>query len=191
MEQNNSFDFSKIENFLGKKKAETELENITVKSHIKEYSNGESYHSYPEAGISLLLNSEGKINSIYTFFNDKRYRAFQGKLPYNLNIKLTNGEVVGYLGEPNVKSGGKLTNITLNYKRLGVEFEFYSKVWEVGDAPLCYVCVYEPDLEEEKICGVCRKKSTAVCSRCKKVFYCGKEHQNLHWRFHKILCEKI
>ena len=39
-----------------------------------------------------------------------------------------------------------------------------------------------------KVCPVCHQAARKVCSRCKQVWYCGKEHQKEHWRLHKHAC---
>ena len=104
------------------------------------------------------------IDSFFFYFNDKRYRPFQGTLPSNLSIKMTNGDIVSYLGEPNIKAGGKLSNITLTYNKLGFEVEFYSKVWEAADAPIAHVCFFLPEKKIEIICAVCRKSTSSRCS---------------------------
>jgi len=131
---------------------------------------------------------EGILTSVFVYFNDKRYAPFQGMLPFNLNIKLTTGEVVGYLGEPDKKSGGKLSNICIAYNRLGVEFEFYSKIWESADAPLSYISFFAP-IETSSICAICGIDSKKKCSVCGLVYYCGRDHQVLHWKVHKNLCK--
>ncbi|GMH58370.1 hypothetical protein TrST_g998 [Triparma strigata] len=39
-------------------------------------------------------------------------------------------------------------------------------------------------------CGFpgCTEPAPLMCSRCKEVRYCSKEHQKTHWKFHKKLC---
>ena len=37
----------------------------------------------------------------------------------------------------------------------------------------------------------CREISVSFkCSKCKSAFYCGREHQSLHWKDHKKVCDK-
>uniref|UniRef100_H2Z0Z0 MYND-type domain-containing protein n=1 Tax=Ciona savignyi TaxID=51511 RepID=H2Z0Z0_CIOSA len=38
------------------------------------------------------------------------------------------------------------------------------------------------------LCEVCGNHGTKLCSRCKKVQYCSKHHQVLHWKSHKHQC---
>ncbi len=39
-------------------------------------------------------------------------------------------------------------------------------------------------------CKVCNKTDNVLkCSRCEKVYYCGKEHQNANWEDHKKVCK--
>ena len=37
-------------------------------------------------------------------------------------------------------------------------------------------------------CAVCAIAASLSCGGCKKVYYCGKDHQKLHWKEHKISC---
>ncbi len=37
-------------------------------------------------------------------------------------------------------------------------------------------------------CAICLKSSSLYCSNCKKVVYCGKEHQKEHRKTHKPDC---
>ncbi|GLH11683.1 Uncharacterized protein GBIM_16425 [Gryllus bimaculatus] len=37
-------------------------------------------------------------------------------------------------------------------------------------------------------CGVCGR--LLRCARCKEAYYCSKEHQRLHWKSHKMACNK-
>jgi hypothetical protein len=40
-------------------------------------------------------------------------------------------------------------------------------------------------------CQVCEKdKNLLKCSRCKSVFYCGKQHQTQDWNKHKLNCKE-
>ena len=34
------------------------------------------------------------------------------------------------------------------------------------------------------------KKELLQCSRCQVVYYCGTEHQKLHWKEHKKICKQ-
>lgn len=40
-------------------------------------------------------------------------------------------------------------------------------------------------------CHVCQLPATTRCSKCGSIYYCGRECQLLHWRFHKGLCAKL
>jgi len=45
--------------------------------------------------------------------------------------------------------------------------------------------------DKEKKCVVCGKGGPEVkaCSQCKKVYYCGKDHQRDDWKSHKKNCK--
>lgn len=63
---------------------------------------------------------------------------------------------------------------------------------------LIFILPHHPDLGEiidgevvGNTCGNCDKESaTKVCGRCKKMKYCSKECQRLHWPVHKQSCGK-
>lgn len=40
----------------------------------------------------------------------------------------------------------------------------------------------------EKVCPVCKKVGSQICSACKIVAYCCKKHQKEHWKVHKPQC---
>jgi hypothetical protein len=40
-------------------------------------------------------------------------------------------------------------------------------------------------------CHVCKTPTSQRCSKCSSIFYCKKECQRLHWRYHKLLCSKL
>lgn len=42
-----------------------------------------------------------------------------------------------------------------------------------------------------KQCVVCKNPECMLCSRCKKVYYCGKQCQKLQWKEHKQVCVKL
>jgi MYND finger len=38
-------------------------------------------------------------------------------------------------------------------------------------------------------CGVCHDPSSLRCGRCRKEYYCTKQHQEMHWIRHKKECD--
>ena len=36
-------------------------------------------------------------------------------------------------------------------------------------------------VQKESQCVICNKSTKLYCSNCSKVYYCGEEHQRLHW----------
>ncbi|XP_075213241.1 SET domain-containing protein SmydA-8-like [Lycorma delicatula] len=49
--------------------------------------------------------------------------------------------------------------------------------------------IKEIDTEnEKKNCAVCNEKAPHMCSVCRAVSYCSKEHQKQHWKQHKLIC---
>ncbi|KAG6542930.1 hypothetical protein Mapa_015621 [Marchantia paleacea] len=45
-------------------------------------------------------------------------------------------------------------------------------------------------LRRGKLCRVCNKNSSSRCARCKKVWYCSREHQTGDWKEHRKSCSK-
>ncbi len=41
---------------------------------------------------------------------------------------------------------------------------------------------------EKKICVVCGERGLQLCSGCRAVHYCCKDHQKSHWPDHKLNC---
>lgn len=50
------------------------------------------------------------------------------------------------------------------------------------------------EISDNKYSAVCAECGTAqnlmVCSRCRSVWYCSKQHQNINWKRHKLYCKK-
>lgn len=42
-----------------------------------------------------------------------------------------------------------------------------------------------------RLCAMCGCKASNVCSKCKAISYCSREHQTKHWREHKLQCSVI
>ena len=42
-----------------------------------------------------------------------------------------------------------------------------------------------------KLCFVCSCPCIMRCSRCKLVFYCGRDCQAAHWKSHKTVCKDV
>ncbi len=40
-------------------------------------------------------------------------------------------------------------------------------------------------------CAICAKPTTSNCSRCRIVYYCGRECQKIGWRSHKTICNNF
>jgi len=58
--------------------------------------------------------------------------------------------------------------------------------WDTDDVVLCG---YPGCMNSSRIAG---QSSMKKCSKCKKVYYCGKEHQLLHWKSgHKQACAEL
>lgn len=37
-------------------------------------------------------------------------------------------------------------------------------------------------------CALCINKGIILCRGCSKTIYCSEEHQNKHWKNHKVEC---
>lgn len=48
-----------------------------------------------------------------------------------------------------------------------------------------------PTLQTPKLCNLCGCRAPSMCSKCKKVSYCCREHQSADWKDHKHLCQVI
>lgn len=42
-----------------------------------------------------------------------------------------------------------------------------------------------------QFCHVCQRRAVTRCSKCSSIFYCSRDCQGLHWKYHKTLCAKL
>eukprot|EP00347_Sterkiella_histriomuscorum_P021824 403332639 len=40
-------------------------------------------------------------------------------------------------------------------------------------------------------CNICKKPATNLCSKCKSVYYCNRDHQLEDWKIHKQVCKQL
>ncbi|XP_073813273.1 zinc finger protein RP-8 [Musca autumnalis] len=73
--------------------------------------------------------------------------------------------------------------VTALRSQLPLRNSFYSEI-----PPEDGVAVPEVLPPKSKLCATCGCLGTLQCSRCRKINYCGLEHQRLHWKYHKIVC---
>ena len=96
----------------------------------------------------------------------------------------------------------RITGKTLHQRRDDFPPEYHSHpYWNSDDLVLGLT----PNMEEQRLhlsqtitpstgharkCALCDgMKDLQVCSSCRAVWYCGKEHQKQHWRVHKNECK--
>lgn len=96
---------------------------------------------------------------------------------------------MSFLGEPDEKLGGGLTNISIVYNRLGLEIYFLTKVWDLDKAGIDQIVMF-PVKVVDHICATCRTLCEARCNRCKLVYYCTSKCQTTHWKAHKPYCQE-
>lgn len=183
----------------GKNVSDPQLQSIidpedSHKFGKKSFKDADTTHDYYfsyEKGLSLSFKNE-IFNSVFIYGkNDKKFKAYEGELPYSLNFDMRNGDVVGFFGEPNRKNGGRTVPISISYERAGIEFTFLSPVWEIADNRLCFICLFPKDSNSQNskvICGLCGKDASSFCSQCNLVAYCSRECQSTHWKVHKVHC---
>jgi hypothetical protein len=46
-------------------------------------------------------------------------------------------------------------------------------------------------VETMKQCGLCAKPAKQLCGKCKKIYYCCRDHQLSDWEKHKQICKRI
>jgi hypothetical protein len=85
---------------------------------------------------------------------------------------------VNKFGEPEEKQGGGAIEISLIYNRLGLEFTFLTKLWNLK-AGITQLVMFPPK-HSDPICGVCRKSAFTACPRCNLIYYCSRECEEFH-----------
>lgn len=61
----------------------------------------------------------------------------------------------------------------LVYRRLGMDLIFIGNNWQIKNAKIGYICIYEGN-RCEQICGICKKSNDLKICKCKYVYYCSK-----------------
>lgn len=46
-------------------------------------------------------------------------------------------------------------------------------------------------MSEKAQCAECQQPADLICTGCRMVSYCNKEHQKQHWKEHKSVCRPI
>ena len=58
-------------------------------------------------------------------------------------------------------------------------------------------CYIDDKCEEKRIevkankCNICEEKTNLICSQCRCMFYCNKDHQMKDWKSHGALCRML
>merc|ERR1711959_362730 len=108
----------------------------------------------------------------------------RGFSPITISTALGQIEIVKYL----IKKKAKLLPVLLIRK-----YEYFSPLGEAERTKKNEVVKFLKKIitESNYLCGVCGYLSeNYCCSGCKKVYYCGKKHQEAHWQIHKKECKK-
>ena len=129
-----------------------------------------------------------------------RYVVFLpgSRLPFGVDWRQNNVEIVAKFGEPDKKISSKALGIEITYERFGVSIEFINHDWNDMDNKLKSMILFKslPDSMFEldgmtRFCSWCEKVSSFRCSICKIFNYCSRECQVSHWKLHKTQCRVI
>ncbi|KRX10056.1 hypothetical protein PPERSA_08459 [Pseudocohnilembus persalinus] len=175
--------FQKIDEIMDKRPYE--YKKFNEKDKIIEY------YQFNDQGISFCFENQ-ELNALFLYNKfDKQMKQYTGQIPYNLNMDMTNGNMVAQLGEPVKVSGGKVIPICLTYENLGLEITFMTKSWEDNTSKIYQICLFQKNVSDQfKICGLCKKQTQYKCQKCWLVYYCSKDCQKTHWKVHKNFCQK-
>lgn len=153
-----------------------------------------------EEFINELIKQPEHIIKVYIKYNhfnvdNNRYlyllaSKFNHSCNPNCNWKIENGIITIF----SLKEILSLEECTISY--MGIkEFTLIKSSIERQNIILnncsfickCKECIYIP-IDK---CFVCDNRNNLLsCSKCKNIFYCGKDCQRLHWSIHKYSCNK-
>jgi hypothetical protein len=184
----------------GKSITDPEIQSILdsqkpQKFETKSFKDNDATHEYHFSytlGLSLSFRDSIFVSVFLYGKFDKKFKKFEGALPYHLTFDMNNVDLVSFLGEPNKKTAGRTVPITLTYERLGIEFTFMSPVWDLVDNKIGFICLFpkEKSNPENTICALCTKPASSFCAQCRLVSYCTRTCQSTHWKVHKGHCNK-
>jgi len=94
-----------------------------------------------------------------------------------------------YLNRVRVKDNGKKGTVGWQFVQSSsrdLTFDIHFDDGSTNDADHRYYSKEEVTM----LCDVCDEDAGSRCSRCEKVYYCGRECQRLDWKTHKKTCNK-
>jgi hypothetical protein len=158
-------------------------------NYIVKESPGYDYINYLENGISFCFRNK-KLQCVY-LYNDniQGFKQYKESLPFNLNWKMHNTDIVHIFGDSKIKGGGpRASNIWIAYERLGIEFNFLNKAWEDLENPIIFISLFEKTATS--FCNVCLNdiSNLSKCDKCDILQYCSEKCKNIHISFHKKYC---
>eukprot|EP01117_Protostelium_nocturnum_P013486 TRINITY_DN5034_c0_g1_i2.p2 TRINITY_DN5034_c0_g1~~TRINITY_DN5034_c0_g1_i2.p2 ORF type:complete len:169 (+),score=79.36 TRINITY_DN5034_c0_g1_i2:29-508(+) len=105
-----------------------------------------TFINFKEEGISICLDKKTqKIDCIFLYspYNKDKFSSYEGELPFELNWKMTNKEIVQKFGEPEGKpKASERTHIFVDYQKLGLQIDFLSNDYNNSSNQMTCVCIY-------------------------------------------------
>ena len=161
----NSTDFTQSLSQIAPKSAASQ--GVNKAQEVKMFSDCQ-YHNFFKDGVSICVE-KNRVTAVHFYPNNRRYQSYKGvwiseqskqcfddgacsktitkgPLPQGLAIHSTNRQVVQILGEPQAKGGGRGSGpIWIDYKQLGIQFDFAHDNWDCSDNPITCLTFYCPN----------------------------------------------
>jgi hypothetical protein len=156
---------------------------------VKEIKNY-TYVSFNKEGISFCFKDR-VLECIYLYNEGiQGFNFYKSELPYGLNFKFLNRDIISYLGDSKTK--GSASGIWISYPHLGLELTFLNKVWEDSENPIIFISLFKPEVKALDYCSVCLNNLTQKplkCSQCDYVAYCSEKCKSVHLPYHNKICQ--
>lgn len=182
-----------IRSLISRMKSGSDLETKTFPKTQSQPS--ATYISAQKFGIQLVVTDE-TLKYVYLYgFNHKKFRPYEGKLPYGIDFSRNLKSVIEQFGEPNEKGGGRMMPVWVSYDHLGMEIQFQGSQFQDPKNPISHISIFPECNQDPKsvLCGICRKPAFpngSFCKGCNLVKYCQNEKcEKLHEKMgHKKWC---
>ncbi|CDW82229.1 UNKNOWN [Stylonychia lemnae] len=155
-------------------KKEEEEEEVMIDQDVYQTKSGSpmgTFRNFRSKGLSVFTPQNSDIIEFITLYNEdiESYRMCPLKLPYKLEWKHKNQDVVRRLGDSKNKGGGSIP-VWINFEHMGISFQFLNNDWADSANPITHITIFNPS-KQQTDCSLClrpvaKAKDGTVLAQC-------------------------